>query len=184
MKPVTYRKQRGVTLIVGLIFLVLMTLFALAVFNLGKSNLVIVGNMQSHGEALSAANSAIEEVLSKADFSVTPAAAFGTSNSKSYTINGHTDAITVTLAPQPCIKTYKNVTVDSNDTSTQGCAESTQQQFGVHDAATGGSGCADVVWEITAVATDNVTKATSSITEGVRLRQDAAAAANTANFCP
>ncbi|MEK7736556.1 MAG: hypothetical protein AAB319_02190, partial [Pseudomonadota bacterium] len=42
----TLRRQRGATLVIGLIMLVLLTLMAVSSFNLGKSNLQIVGNMQ------------------------------------------------------------------------------------------------------------------------------------------
>lgn len=183
MRRASFRRQRGVTLIIGLILLVLMTLFAMTAFNVGRSNLIIVGNMQSHEEAVAVATSAIEEVLSKNDFSVNPSTSLGGGSSKSYEVNGNAGAITVDLSPLPCIKQFKNVTIDPSDPTTQGCAESTQQQFGVQGASTGGTGCADVIWEITAVATDNVTQAKAAVAEGVRIRQDAAAAANSANFC-
>jgi len=62
--PVTRRAQRGATLIVGLIMLVLLTLVATAAFMLSTGNLKAVGNMQFRDEAIAAANAATEEVLS------------------------------------------------------------------------------------------------------------------------
>ena len=50
------RRQRGFTLIVGLVMLVLLTLLALSSFNLVKGDLQVVSNMQQHNEAVSAAN--------------------------------------------------------------------------------------------------------------------------------
>lgn len=56
--------QRGATLIVGLILLLLFTLMISSAFTLSTSNLKSVGNMQSRDEALAAANAAIEQVVS------------------------------------------------------------------------------------------------------------------------
>lgn len=183
--PARRDSQRGVTLLLGLIMLVLMTLLTITAFNLSKSNLKIVGNMQSHNEAVATARSAIEEVLSKTDFSNNPAAAFGAGNVKSYDINGDGNADTVvTLTPQPCIRSYQILPADPSDVTAQGCAASVQQNFGVASASTWGTQCADVVWEITAVATDNVTGASATVGQGIRIRDDASTAVNAANYCP
>lgn len=58
------RAQRGVTLVVGLIMLVLITLMVVTAFMLSSTNLKAVGNMQFRDEATAAANAAIETVLS------------------------------------------------------------------------------------------------------------------------
>ena len=56
--------QRGATLIVGLIMLVLITLVVVNAFTLSSSNLKSVGNMQVREEAIAAANQAIETLIS------------------------------------------------------------------------------------------------------------------------
>lgn len=56
--------QRGATLAVGLIMLVLITVLVTSAFNLSNTNLVAVGNMQFREEAIAGANKAIEQVLS------------------------------------------------------------------------------------------------------------------------
>lgn len=56
--------QRGATLIVGLIMLLLLTLMVGSAFTMSGTSLKAVGNMQSRDEALAAANSALELVLS------------------------------------------------------------------------------------------------------------------------
>ena len=61
--PVTLRAQRGATLIVGLIMLVLITLVITAAFMISSGNLREVGNMQFRNEATAAANAATEEVI-------------------------------------------------------------------------------------------------------------------------
>jgi len=56
--------QRGATLIVGLIMLVLITLLVTSAFTMSTSGLKSVGNMQSRDEAIAAGNKAIEQVVS------------------------------------------------------------------------------------------------------------------------
>ena len=55
--------QRGVTLVVGMIMLVLITLLVLAGFHLGRNNLDIVGNAQQRNDALGAAQQTIEAAV-------------------------------------------------------------------------------------------------------------------------
>jgi hypothetical protein len=89
MRP-DMRRQRGATLLVGLVMLVLMTLFAVSVFNLGRSNLQIVANTQYRNEALHAADDALQEVISKTDFTLFPPVPLlsSGSNTKTYDVNG------------------------------------------------------------------------------------------------
>jgi Tfp pilus assembly protein PilX len=56
-------KQRGATLLVGLIMLVLLTLLAVSAINISTVNLHITGNMQAQVEAAAAAQQAIEELI-------------------------------------------------------------------------------------------------------------------------
>lgn len=69
----SHRNQRGVTLVIGLIMLVLLTLIVTTAFNLSTSNLRSVGNMQIRDEAIAAANIAIEMEVGS-PFTNTPAA--------------------------------------------------------------------------------------------------------------
>lgn len=63
-RPVPSRVQRGATLVIGLIMLVVITLMVISAFTLSSTNLKSVGNMQIRNEAIAAANAAIETVLS------------------------------------------------------------------------------------------------------------------------
>lgn len=194
MKPCALRPdERGATLLVALILLVLLTLVVLTGFNLGKSNLLIVSNQQFRGEAVESANSALEEILSRSHFADTPASPFGTTNTKSYDVNGDNKPdVTVkvgdtdhpTTNPPPCIKSFQVLPVDPNDTENLGCASQVQQSFGVAGGATWGSQCADVIWEVTAVATDSTTQASATMATGIRIRQDANATVITSHYCP
>lgn len=56
--------QRGATLLVSLIMLVVLTLFVISAINLTNVNLRIVGNMQIQKEIQAAAQQGIEKVIS------------------------------------------------------------------------------------------------------------------------
>jgi len=60
------RAQRGVTLVVGLIFLLVISLLAVSAIRFSSVNLKIVGNAQAQTEATAAAQAAIEQVLNSA----------------------------------------------------------------------------------------------------------------------
>ncbi len=67
------QRQRGATLIVALIMLVLLTLFAVSGFNLASVNLKIVGNFEQQKTMEAVAQQAIEQVISNpANFNLTP----------------------------------------------------------------------------------------------------------------
>lgn len=66
-------RQRGATLVVGLILLTLITVMVVSAFNLSSTNVQAVGNMQLRDEAIAAANRGIELVMSSA-FTAAPAA--------------------------------------------------------------------------------------------------------------
>ncbi len=63
MRPALARRQKGVTLIVGLILLILITLMVTMAFTLNTANLKSIGNMQFRNESIAAANKAIEQVI-------------------------------------------------------------------------------------------------------------------------
>lgn len=67
MKHLTNQSsQRGATLVIGLIMLVLITLMVISAFTMSSTNLKLVGNIQAKEEASAAANAAIEEIISTA----------------------------------------------------------------------------------------------------------------------
>jgi type II secretory pathway pseudopilin PulG len=68
------RVQRGATLVVGLIMLVLLTLVVTTAFMMSSGNLKAVGNMQFRDEAIAAANVAIEQIIGS-NFTTLPIAA-------------------------------------------------------------------------------------------------------------
>ena len=73
MSRVARAGERGAALVVGLIMLVLITLMLITALNLGTTNYRAMTNMQFRSEAVSAANKAIEQVIST-PFTAAPAA--------------------------------------------------------------------------------------------------------------
>jgi hypothetical protein len=79
-------RQRGATLLVSLIMLVILTLFVVSAIGMSSVNLKIVGNAQSQRTLENNAQQAIEQVLSSgAAFTLTP-------SGQTVTVNG-TDVV-------------------------------------------------------------------------------------------
>ncbi len=68
-----FYRQRGATLVVGLIMLVMVTLLMVSAFTLSGNNLKAVGNMQYRNEAIAAANMAIEQTINLDYMALDPA---------------------------------------------------------------------------------------------------------------
>lgn len=174
----THAHQRGMTLVVALIMLILLTLLALTSFNLGKSNLQIVSNMQQRQETVAAAREVLEETISSTRFFTTPNNTLlnpcGEANVRCIDTNG--DGVTdvkVALTPPPaCVKAQPimNSELDLSKADDAGCSVGATQNFGVAGAVTGNSECSNSLWDITAVATDQATKASVTVTQGVTVR--------------
>jgi Tfp pilus assembly protein PilX len=183
VKPIRSRSQRGATLLVALIMLVLLSLFAISSLNTATTNLRVVGNMQAKTEALNAAQESIETVISSTQFIATPANAVinpcGAANTICTDIAGNiltspTGAeYTSTLTPQPAcvtVKPIKNSELNLTNTEDLGCAAGQQQQFGVAGAVTGDSLCSNTVWEVTVRTVGTNTGTSVTVTQGVGVR--------------
>ncbi len=172
------RSQRGATLMIALIMLVLLTMFALSALNSGTISLKITGNMQARNEALNTAQQSIETVLSSPLFISNPANAVlnpcGAANTICTDINGDgTPDYTTRLTPQPAcvsVRPIKVVELTLTNTEDLGCAAGQTQQFGVAGSVSGDSLCANTIWEITAVTTGNDTGAKVTVTQGIGAR--------------
>jgi hypothetical protein len=170
--------QRGMALIVGLILLAVMTLMVIASFNIGRTSLDIVGNMQQRAEAIAAANSLIQEALSTTRMFQTPNNVIldGCNGPNTACVDSNQDGktdIEVALIPVPfCVQsqTLPNAVLDLNDPDAAACATGAAQVFGIEGIRTGNSLCADSVWEINAQATDVVTGTEIVVTMGAGVR--------------
>lgn len=144
--------QRGATLVVGLIMLVLITLMVTTAFVLSNGNLKAVGNMQFRDEAIASANVAIEQIIST-DFTAAPVEV------PNFEVDIDQDGkvdYSVNVAMPQCVKGV----AAPPDPSTLSGVESGLK--GLSDFNT--------VWEIRAAVNDTTTGAAVTVWQGVRKR--------------
>lgn len=140
------RRQRGTTLLIALVFLVILTLFAVSGMNTGVINLRTANNSQLVVEAEFAAQQQIEALMnSVANFM---AVAAGTTTNVDVNGDGVADYQVVTQPPK-CLSTVP--------------APGYSYEFA-------GSAPKDTVWEIVAVSSDSVFGTTSTLRQGVKIR--------------
>jgi Tfp pilus assembly protein PilX len=153
--PVILRAQRGATLIVGLIMLVLITLMVTAAFMISTGNLRAVGNMQFRNEAIAAANAATEEVLNSL---LTGGSTVAPPGSPNMPVDINNDDVTdyfVTIAAPTCVRASVAAPGFSSSLSL-GKVMSTQSFW-------------NTIWDIQADVDDAVTGARVRVRQGVRV---------------
>lgn len=143
--------QRGSTLLVALVMLMLLTLTAISAMRASTNSIQVVGNAQFREEANAAGQKAIEKVLSSSAFKTTAPAA------QNIDVNGDgTDDYTVTFTPAPSCVSY-TPTLSTDASVPAECFGST------------GSLCYWTVWDVSAVVTDlHGSGATTTVHQGVR----------------
>ncbi|PPC93770.1 MAG: hypothetical protein CTY33_06870 [Methylotenera sp.] len=147
----SYKKsQHGITLFVSLVLLVLITLMVTTAFTLSNTNLKSVGNMQARNEAISAANKAIEQVISSS-FTTSPAAEtinvdINNDNSTDYIVSIATPVCVQSSIDAPA--NLSSVTLPITMTSTSSW---------------------NTLWEIEAVVNDAITGAKTTVRSGTRV---------------
>ena len=158
------RAQRGATLLVGLIMLLLLTMLSLSAFNTSTVQLRVVGNSQARQESIAAANIALQKTLSTADFMVNPTTVANTPVTVDIDLDGRAD-YTVNVTPT-CSSSipFLNAQLDVNNTEDFKCFVS-QELFD------GKSLCARSSWELRAQAADlNHQGSASTVYEGITVR--------------
>lgn len=143
--------HHGSSLIMSLVMLVVMTLLVVSAIRVSTTNLKTVGNMQFKNETVTAAQQAVEQVLSNLDNFTAPVAI----PSVPVDING--DGVpdySVSIAEPICIN---NRPVSGYSTSFLASAPK------------------DTYWDVTASVTDLRTGASTTLHQGVKVRLDASA---------
>ncbi|HET9578639.1 MAG TPA: PilX N-terminal domain-containing pilus assembly protein [Usitatibacter sp.] len=170
----TRRDQRGITLFVALILLVMVTLLAVSSFRVSNTNLKVVSSMQGRNEAVSAAQAAVEQVISSSAFTANPTAVAATPVSVDVDGDG-TAEYTVNMNPKPtCLRARDTPTssLDPFNPNDKGCFGSVQ-----YGAVT--TNCAETIWEVAATTTDPVTSAQTTVRQGISIRLERGEALNT-----
>jgi Tfp pilus assembly protein PilX len=143
--------QRGATLIIRLIMIVLITLIVVNAFTLSSSNLKEVGNMQLRQEGIAAANQAVETVVSSAFYD----------SASNYNIavdidkDGTTD-YTVAVAQPVCVAAKQVSVAAPSDVELPVAMQSGAEW--------------NTDWDLSATVTDAKSGASVVVREGVRVR--------------
>lgn len=146
-------RQRGASLIVGLIMLALITLMMLTAFNMSSSNLRTVGNLQTREEATAAANAALEQVIS------TPAI-FSATALTAITVGGYE----VSVAIPECL--YATPVIDSTSGDQN---PNIFNQTGGAGGSVGASGFLNTYWDLKATVNDGPSGANVEVHQGIRI---------------
>ncbi|PWV61035.1 pilus assembly PilX family protein [Plasticicumulans acidivorans] len=102
MNACAHRHQRGTTLVIALLMLILITMMTLTGLTLSSSNLTAVGNMQFREQAIAAANKAIQQVIGSAFVDDPTAETIAVDLDD----DGVTD-FTVTVAQPQCVRAWQ-----------------------------------------------------------------------------
>lgn len=158
----TKTTQRGATLIVALIFLMMMSLFAVSTFRSSSTNMIVVGNMQSKQEGSAAAEAAIDTLISSDLF--TTDSLLVSQSPVVVDIDGDSTAdYTVKFDVPKCFRV----------TTLSGCGGGAASSSGSSGtaieggSATAGGGCFLREWNVRAVVTDPRTGMTVAVNQGV-----------------
>jgi Tfp pilus assembly protein PilE len=166
-------RERGMTLLVAMIILVMITLLAVSAYRVSNTNLKIVGSMQGRQEGLSAVQAVIEQVLSSIQFTRSPAGV--AAQHWGIDINGDSNEdYDVKLSPIPrCVRTAPVVLgakIAPADLPCVGSAVLGKAHLSAY--------CSDTIWEITATTQDKLTGANTTVRQGVGVRVAVDAAAS------
>jgi hypothetical protein len=188
------RRQRGVTALVALVFLLLLAFLGLSAYRIAGQQTALVGNQQSRAQSLAAANYAIEQMLNSASFASTPAlwdnAKVDVDINGDGKIDAAADIAVRTRLPQCLrVRVVKTSELSITNAADRGCFGSTGGAGGNLVVGGGGaapiggggdSACADTDWDLRAEVNDTATGTSVAVNQGVAMRVDAADASN---FC-
>lgn len=178
-----YRRQRGSSLLVTLVFLLIFAIIAATVFRSSLTSVQAIGNMQWRTEAVTAADDAIDRLLSTSDFANNTALVTQQVNAAPFQLDANGDGVNdisvsfpvVTLdgvarAGPRCLRAepIPNKDLDPDVAADVAC-------FGSSSAGGGGaistpSLCANTEWSIAVRAVDTVTNTSVDVVQGVGVR--------------
>lgn len=171
--------QRGTTLVVAMLFLLILSLFAVSSFNSSTTNTMVTGNMIERQESLAAAQWLIDETISKPAFAEDPKAVAASSYEIDLDRDGTVD-YHPRLTPAPtCLRAraLKGVELDLSDAADVNCMKSGAAttphiDTGSVDPSAGNSMCANTEWNVRAVVSDEYAGSASvAVDQGVAIRR-------------
>jgi Tfp pilus assembly protein PilX len=158
----TLRHQGGMTLLVSLIMLIVLTMFAITAIRTGNIGFKIVGNQQAQKLMEAAAQQAVEQVISNlANFDPSTVVAPSTTVTQRVCVNANSGHAPVAIPPATCAS---GTQVDVEPVR---CISTKRSQY---DSLTQPMATFDNVWEIVATVTDTFTGAKATYHQGVKIR--------------
>jgi Tfp pilus assembly protein PilV len=190
------RTQRGVTLLVALVFLLIFALLAAATLNSTLTSGQAIGNMQWRAEAIAAADDAIDRILSSPDFATKTATITTQVNATPFKFDFNADGATDIAVSFPKVSIdgvekegprctrYQSIPLTQLDPLADndiGCfGSSAAENSGLGMAAQTGTGtlafaagqsiCANSEWAVPVRATDPATSTSVDVVQGVGVR--------------
>lgn len=174
--------QRGAVLFIALIMLILVTLLALAAMRLATTNLQLVNNQQFRAEADAAANYALGQAMNSSTFLANTTDTTTQVSLAQDDPSTDAKALQVTVKAPKC-KRYgyipKSKLVVGNTVKAEDAVCFTGQSSSGVVIVTPGMGnlndnslCADALFDVQAIVTDNATGATTTHAIGISARMD------------
>jgi hypothetical protein len=166
------RNERGASLLVSMIMLIVLTLMVVFAIRSGNTNLRIAGNAQSQAEAGLATQEAIEQVIEQVNAVDDP------SIIKAQNLPVSTGAVTYTVAVSPMTNCVVEVPVmndsldptNKNDVACFAAADEDKAIKADGSLTTKPSECKTQQWEIAAGVTDGSSGAKVSQVQGITIR--------------
>lgn len=152
-------RQKGISLIVGMIMLMLITLATTVAFNLSTVNFKVVSNMQFRDEAIAAANKGLEQAINtvfSTGFTSLP------TSPTIYTLDINNDGkpeYSISIGIPECIQSSQV----AGGGGTEGSSQSLGNNFSANDPFY------STQWDIAATVTDSVSGTSIEIHQGVRV---------------
>ncbi|MEO7853784.1 MAG: type II secretion system protein [Rubrivivax sp.] len=196
------RAQRGSTLLVVMIFLLVFGMMTAAAFRGSMTSVQAIGNMQWRNEAITAANDAIDRLLSTADFANNTVGVTQAVNAAPFPLDINGDGVTdisvnfpvvtvdgVARAGPRCLRAepIPAAQLDPSLPADLGCFGSSSSGSSGLGIATAGGGtstvaqtpslCSNTEWTITVRAVDAVTNTRVDVVQGVGVRVSTTAVA-------
>jgi Tfp pilus assembly protein PilV len=189
------RSQRGSTLLVVMIFLLVFGIMAASAFRGSLTSAQAIGNMQWRNEAVTAANDAIDRLLSTAEFATNTAVVTAQVNGAPFQVDINGDGVNdiavslppvtldgITRAGPRCLRAEPIPSKDLDPAlpADLGCFGSSSASSSGLGTATAGGGtstvlsspslCSNTEWTIRVRALDAVTNTTVDVVQGVGVR--------------
>lgn len=171
-KPKT--AQRGITLVVTLIMLMVLTLLVVSAIRFGNVNLMIAGNVQSKSEATAATQIAIERVMEQVKTAANiDAIKASDANSPSITAGGAAYKVAWTAPKCVLTKPVSNAELSPSKAADLACFESADADKmidGSGKTTTSPSACNDQQWGVEASVDDATTGTKVTSYQGFAVR--------------